>query len=190
VGSTPRTPTARRRLRGGGESGESGGESGGAQRSDDLEAEVTLSLREALSGFSRTVLHPGDGREVAVAAAAIGAPGAELVVKGAGMPRRSAAARSRQRVAEDGASVVEMQTPELAAAAAAAKGSGGPRRPAEYGDLRVRLALALPASLTEAQQHEVDRIFPSTPEERAQEARAKAVMRAGDGEEVAPGGEA
>ena len=182
-----RAPIARRRLRGAGSGSEGGGGGGGggdggARRSDDLEAEVTLSLREALSGFSRTVVHPGDGRDVVVAATAIGAPGAEIVVKGAGMPRRGAAARSRQRVTDDGASVIEMQTPELAAAAKR-------EQPAEFGDLRVRLALALPRSLTEAQQREVDRIFPATPEESAREARAAALRRdASDGGAGSSGG--
>jgi hypothetical protein len=102
------------------------------------------------------------------------------------MPRRSAAARARQRVAEDGAAVVEMQGPGLAERAKAAAGSGAGAGASEFGDVRVRLALALPRSLTEAQQREVDRLFPATPEELRAAARAEAVMmraREGGGEE-------
>lgn len=167
-----RAPVARR-LRGSGEGGVQG------ERSDDLVADLTLTLREALLGFSRTVLHPGDGREVTVAAAGPpelpAAPGAELVVRGAGMPRRPAAARARQRSSgEDGAAVIEMQKPELARRAAEL---GAPR---DFGDLRVRLQLRLPAQLSAAQAGAVDRHFPATPEELRARARADAVRAAGD----------
>jgi hypothetical protein len=78
-----------------------------------LRATVELSLREALLGFSRALPHPRDaGAGVAVASAGVTQPGAVLVVRGAGLPLRTAWFRARTARAAGGAAgaAVELQS--------------------------------------------------------------------------------
>ncbi len=132
-------------------------------RNDDLEAEVTLTLREALLGWRRSVLHPGSGEAVAVGQGEgegrgpSSAPGSVLVVAGKGMPRRPSWATPYQLTMEDGR-VVEMQ--KEGAPLPPGGGSGGGGAVVEAGDLRVVVNVRLPDRLTREQEEGVRLAFP------------------------------
>ena len=56
------------------------------RKGKDLHAEVTISLKEALLGFTRTLSHL-DGHGVHIERTGVTKPGQVIVIKGEGMPR-------------------------------------------------------------------------------------------------------
>ena len=132
------------------------------ERSDDLEVECSISLKEALLGFSREFFHPGSKKIIQYSSPSgkVSIPGEIYRILGQGMPRRSTNSMEYQLIVpsdkggEGGGGnggngrekIIEMQKKDGLEDRRLKEVQASEHR--QYGDLRVRVKVKLPEKIS------------------------------------------
>lgn len=123
-------------------------------RNDDFEGKIKITLQEALFGFNRTYLHPGNlQQKIHISSTTPVQPGQILIIKHAGMPRRPAEAVDYQYTKEDGR-IIEQQI-----ASTTSSSSLPVYTITDYGDAYIEVQVQLPETLRTEEEETIRRVF-------------------------------
>jgi DnaJ-class molecular chaperone len=138
------------------------------ERSDDLEVECSITLKEALLGFSREFYHPGSKKMIQYSSPSgkVSIPGEIYRILGQGMPRRSTNSMEYQLIVpsdegEGGGNggngrdkIIEMQKKDGLEDRRLKEVQALGHR--QYGDLRVRVKVQLPEKISIEQKKVIE----------------------------------